>query len=404
MPLTAEDIRQIIRETVPDAVRETIAEEGGAGGPSPSDWRKGFTPGPSRRKRGYDPENNPAHRGLRAGALVLAMAHGKGDPDRAAAYIERWYEQADAEPILRALAAGSAVDGGFLIEGDVSAEIIELLRPASVIRGMNPVMMPMPNGTIRVRKLAGGSSASYSGENEDISASQPEFGELVLTARKLTALVPISNDLVRAPSAGAEGIVRDDVVQAMALRGDLAMLRGDGLDNTPKGLRHWALAPNVFAARATVNLDNVTADLRDAVNALESADVRMIRPGWLMAPRTKNYLMTVRDGNGNFAFRDEMRAGRLWEFPFATTTQIPTNLNGNESELYLVDFADAVIGEQEGVILDVSSEASYIENGNLVSAFSRDQTVIRAIGLHDFGMRHDASIVVVTGVTWGAGA
>ena len=138
--------------------------------------------------------------------------------------------------------------------------------------------------------------------------------------------------------------------------------------------------------------------------ALRNANVRMIRPGWLFSPRTEHYLMTIRDGNGNFAFREDMLAGKLWGYPFGVTTQIPDNLGGgsDESEIYLVDMADSVIAESTNLIIDVSSEAAYHDGGNVVSAFSLDQTVIRVIASHDFGMRHDASVAVLSAVKWGA--
>jgi HK97 family phage major capsid protein len=124
-----------------------------------------------------------------------------------------------------------------------------------------------------------------------------------------------------------------------------------------------------------------------------------------MSPRSEHYLMTVRDGNGNFAFRSEMLAGRLWGYPFGVTSQIPENLavtGSSESEIYLADFADVVIGEASTLVLDVSDTAAYHDGSNVVASFSLDQTVIRAIERHDFGMRHDASVAVLTDVDWGA--
>lgn len=422
MRLTAEAIQGMIRDAAGTALREH-AEIGGGGTAGP-DWRQRFMGGTGygptnmlgapvgmlRQRRALDPirndgsEGRPDDRGMRMAGIVLAMATARGNVDQAARLIEQRYPDAESEIMLRALAAGSAVDGGFLVIGDTADEVIELLRPASVFRRMRPTTLPMANGVLTIRKLVSGAAAAYTGENEDIAVTQPEFGQLRLTARKLAAIVPISNDLIRAPSAGAESVVRDDLVAAMATRSDLAFLRGTGLADTPKGLRYWAPAANVIPANGTVNLANVTADLSLLLDTLESADVRMIRPGWLMAPRTKNYLMQLRDGNGNFAYRDEMLRGTLWGFPFAVTTQIPTNLGvgGDESEIYFVDFADAILAEVEGLMLDTSEEASYVENGTLVSAYSRDQTLIRAIQLHDVGMRHDASVAVLTEVTWGA--
>ncbi len=398
MTITREDIAVLVRETVQTTLAEGF-EEWEKSQPAPGKtWREKIigegddTLSPAR-KRITEPEA-----GMPMARIVLALAATKGDPEKSAAWLDKHYP-GDTKT-LKALAAGDASAGGFLIVGDTADEVIELLRPASVVRSLNPVLLPMPNGTVTIRKLAGGANASYVGENDDIGVTEPQTGMLRLTWRKLAAIVPVSNDLIRAPSAGAETVVRDDLVNAIAQREDLAFIRDDGTSDTPKGLRFWAPAANVIAANSTVNLANVTEDLANLLLQLRNADVRMLRPGWIMAPRSELFLMTVRDGNGNFAFRDEMLTGSLWGFPFRTTTQIPINLAGDESEVYIVDFADAVIGEADGLMLDASNEASYVENSNVVSAFSRDQTVIRAIELHDFGMRHDASVAVLNEVTW----
>ncbi|MCY1542682.1 Phage capsid family protein [compost metagenome] len=88
------------------------------------------------------------------------------------------------------------------------------------------------------------------------------------------------------------------------------------------------------------------------------------------------------------------------------SNQIPTNLgvDGDETEIYFVNFADLMIGEDMDLVIDLSKEATYKDgSGNVVSAFQRDQTLIRVIAKHDFGPRHVESIVVATGVDWGAG-
>jgi HK97 family phage major capsid protein len=161
----------------------------------------------------------------------------------------------------------------------------------------------------------------------------------------------------------------------------------------------------VITVNATVNLANVTVDLGKLWLALRGANVRMANCGWLMAPRTENYLRNLRDGNGNKAFpeMEGMTTPRLQGYPVASTTQIPTNLavtGSNESEIYFVDFNDAIIAEVPGMIIDASGEAAYHDGSNVVAAFSLDQTVIRVIAQHDFGMRYDASVAVLSDVDW----
>jgi HK97 family phage major capsid protein len=358
--------------------------------------------------RGYHPPA-PEEKGLAVGGMIRMLAMAKGDQDKAVEIAKKQY---DAESrVIKALMAGDATAGGFLVAPEFSTEVIELLRAQSVVRAMNPVVMPMDQGTLSIPKLTGGATAAYTGESQNIASSQQTTGMLDLVWKKLAALVPISNDLLRfsTTNPSADGVVRDDIVNALALREDLAFIRGDGLSGTPKGLRNWCPTANLDATNTSVNLANVTTDLGNLVLLLKNANVRMLRTGWLFSPRTENYLMTVRDGNGNFAFRDEMLLGRLWGFPYKTTTQIPITLNytgstDDESENYICDFADAVIGESSEILIDASSNAAYYETSPaaaVVSAFSRDETVIRAIARHDFGMRHDASVAIHPDVAWG---
>jgi len=381
--MNTEEVKKMIDEIVKEAVEPLTEQQ--------TKWAENLRKEVTRVEEKRD-------KGLQVARMVRALAATKGDPERAAVYAKKNF---DDDEIVKALEVSTPQAGGYIVPEQYSAEIIELLRPQTVVRRMGAVTVPMPTGTLNIPTLAGGGSASYIGENTDIPKTQPSFGTIQLTWKKLAALVPISNDLLRFSSPAADMIVRDDLVAAMAQREDAAFIRDDGQNNTPKGLRFWAPSVNAIPANATASLDTVTTDLGKLVLALKQANVRFIRPGWLMSPRTEMYLLTLRDGNGNYAFRPEMLAGRLFGYPYAVTTQIPENLEGNETEVYLVDFADAIIGESTQLIIDASTEASYIDDG-LKSAFSLDQTVIRVIAEHDFAMRHAASVAVLTGVKWGA--
>lgn len=322
-------------------------------------------------------------------------------------YAEKHFGEGAA--IVKALASEDNEDGGFLLAPEISADIIELLRPASVVRQLNPNIIPMNSGTMLIPKITAGSSGSYIGENTNVPATQPTFGQIQAVARKLAALVPISNDLIRRADPGSETMIRDDLVAGLAQTSDLAFIRDDGTANAPKGLRYWAAAANVIdsADHGSPDLADMTTDLGALVLALVGSDVRMLRPGWIMSPRSWNALMTIRDGNGNFAFRDEMLAGTLWGWPFKFTSQIPENLDdsataaNNESEVYFSDFADVIIAEAMQLELAVSSEAAYHDGSNVVAAFSLDQTVMRAILEHDLVVRHAESVAVLIEVTWG---
>ena len=157
---------------------------------------------------------------------------------------------------------------------------------------------------------------------------------------------------------------------------------------------------------ATPSIQDTFTDLGRLVQTLLDANIPMISPAWIMAPRTEMFLRTLINSNGVPVFLPEMGTGRLWGFPYGTTTGVPVNVgtSSNKSELYLVDMAQVIIGEAMNLIVDASQEAAYHDGTNVQAAFSLDQTVVRAIAEHDLGVRHDKAIAVLTELTWQPGS
>jgi HK97 family phage major capsid protein len=342
-----------------------------------------------------------AEKGLLAARFMRAVAAGKGDSSRAVRFAHKHWGD-DADTVVKALEASDAEGGGVLIPTQWSGEVIELLKERTTVRRLGPRIIPMPTGSMQMSKLTGGATAGYIGESQNLPVTEQTFGNINLTWKKLAALIPVSNDLLRFNTEGADAIVRDDAVSAMATREDQAFLRDDGTQFTPKGLRHWVPAAHVMGANGTVNLANVTSDLAALILLLREANCRFLNMNWIMAPRTEFYLLSVRDGNGNFAYRDEMLRGTLWGIPYASTTEIPTNLGtgGDESEIMLADFADILLGESGTLEVMASDVAAYYDGTQVQAAFSLDQTVIRLIAHHDLAVRHEESLAVMNEVVW----
>jgi HK97 family phage major capsid protein len=386
-----EDIAAIVKEAVGDilADRKERDSESALGGKFDK-LVEALT-----HQRTADPEKE--ERGLKAGRFMRAVCAGKGDPERAAKFAKLTWGDGD---VAKALEASDAAAGGVLVPPGWSSDLIELLRERAVVRRMRPTVIPMPGGSLQFPKLTGGATAGYVGESYNLPVTGQTFGQINLTWKKLACLIPISNDLLRFAAVAADGVVRDDAIAAMAIREDQAFLRSDGSAFAPKGLLYHTPSSNKFNANVTVNLANVTHDLADAILRLRQSNCRFLRPGWIMAPRSELYLMSVRDTNGNFAFRDEMLRGNLWGFPYASTNEVPINLSGTNSEVYLADFADVVLGEANTIMVSASDTAAYYDGSAVQAAFSLDQTVMRLIAHHDLNVRHEGSLCVIEAVTW----
>jgi HK97 family phage major capsid protein len=350
--------------------------------------------------------------GMRFGQMLHVLGAVKGDLGKAVDLsVKRWGKDDDfTKELSKAMTVSDTTAGGTLVPEVWSTDVIEFLRPMAVVRSVGPLVLPMEKGNLTIPRISGGSTSYYSGEGQNMTNSQQATDAIRMAAKKLTTITPLSNDLIRQSGGAADTMSRNDTIRSMAAREDLAFIRGDGTSDTPRGLKN--LMPQTAAAQipsnATVNLANVITDLGKIVTRLVSQNIPMINVAWIMSSRSENYLKTVLTANGQFVFRAEMDQGKLWGFPYRRSNQIPENLSvvgsgANESEVYLADFADVVIGDTLKLIVDVSTEAAFYDaaTATIVSAFSKDLTVMRVISEHDLALRHQASAAMLTGVLWG---
>jgi len=329
---------------------------------------------------------------------VRALHIGRGDLDAAVAYAN--LQNPD---LARALSAGVAASGGYAIPEGWSGEIIAALRSRVAVRRLNPVTVPMLSGNLTYPKITVGATVQYVGENAQVVQVQPSLGNVNLTARKLAALVPVSNSLLRYANPAADKIVTEDLISAAAVVEDAAFIRGDGTVFTAKGLRNWALSANVFTSSGN-SFTQIDSDLSGMEGALIAAGIPMLRPGWILSTRTEQSLKNLRGSEGHRIFPEMTQAGGgklLRGFPYVATTSMPTNLNGgSQTEIILADFSEVVVGDYP-LLVDAARSGSYKDSGgNMVSAFSTDQTVVRLVIQSDLALKHSEAVAVLTGVSY----
>lgn len=406
--LTAEQLASFISlegqiNTLTDKLsRAEAAERSAASAAVPvSEGAQGINSPPAHISGPFNEVTKP---GVAMAQMVRLMVQAGGDQRAAAEMAKSGGYGAD---VHMALSTVTPAAGGVLVPENFSTSVIESLRPKSVVRKMGAISLPLNNGNLTMPRITGNTQVSYLGTEEDIAITGMQFGDMKLSAKKAAAIVPLSNDLLAVSGVNprVDAQVSSDLAVSMGLSEDLHFIRADGSGALPKGLRYWALAGNVLGAPAGNSLAQVDLYLGGMMLRLEASNVDLAGCGWIMAPRTLRWLQTLRDGNGNKAY-PEIDAGMLKGYSVALTTQIPVNLGvgGNESEIYFVNFADCYIGEDTNLAIAISTEASYKDGGgNTVSAFQRDQTLIRVISKHDFGPRHVESVAVGTAITWGVG-
>lgn len=345
-----------------------------------------------------------AEKGDALGALIVARY--KFGQDRDAAIRDFTGKYGARSPRVLALQQSQFTAGGALLSDNfVGQELIELLRAKAAVRRAGARILTLVNGTATIPKVTGGSSSYWSGEGDNITPSDMATGQVKLLEKKLTSLVPVSNDLLKKGDISVQRMVRDDMIASSANTEDIAFLRGDGSLGGPRGVYHLVGdAGRTDTAGAT--LANIRTDVKRARNRLGNANAPNIRRAWFLHSRDINFIGTeIVDANSNLVWPAmaegdgaKWNGGTVYE-----NNNIPTTLGGGtESEMYLIEMSEFFIGDSPEFELELFANATYVDSSNATrSGVSRDESVVRLIRKTDCAMRHAESAHVTEKITYG---
>lgn len=336
------------------------------------------------------------------GRAVKCINSAGDDIEKASFIAEKKFGDSEMAREFKALSATVPSDGGYLVPEVYANEIIELLYPATTIYSLGARRLDMVNGNLNIPKVKTGSRATFSGENRVTPKSAPKFGNLKLSAKKLTALIPMSNDLLRSTNFDNDVIVGQDITKQMALGVEWGAFMGSGNEFQPLGILNnkkvqTISADKIDAAYATKGVLTAAFPNYMAAVVLKS-NTYAEGLGFVFNTSVEQFFKSMRDNVGGFIFADEMNAnGTLAGYPYKTTNLLET-VDG-KAKIIFGNWNDMIIGEQGALEIVTSKEGTWTDDsGNLVSAFENDQTLIRAINNVDVGLRHEESFAIAENV------
>lgn len=316
----------------------------------------------------------------------------------------------DAMPMAKAV--GSALDGmkqkiqnattpsegGFLINTEYSGMIINPLLANTIIEKLPITKMAMGSGNLTIRTALSQGNPGWNSESSPSTSVSTVFGDIKLSAKKLDGKVVITNEQLAWDSISTDSVVTG-LLQAYFQRVvDYGMLYGIGTSNSPMGLDGLLLAANKQGSASTVTTSNTPIEL---ITYLNSLNVPEEGRAWLMHPQMWGYLINLKTTTGAFIFREEMSRGMLFGYPIVQSSSVGYTFTGtyntSSADIFFGSWKEIVMGQVGGMEVIASREASYYNGSTYVSAFDRNETVIRAIQYCDFNIMHNTSIVKFTG-------
>jgi HK97 family phage major capsid protein len=287
----------------------------------------------------------------------------------------------------RAMAEGIDASGGFLVPEYLSSTVIDRVRNKAQVIAAGALTVPMDSDTLNLARLAGGNSAAWKAENAPVTESDQTWERVQLKTKTAVVLQRLSQELFEDLSPEGAKVIENEIVQALALKLDLAALRGSGTDPEPRGIRNQT-GVNIVSLGANGAIPTNYDFLIDALSAVR--DANGAPSAAIYASRTAKTLDKLKDSTGQ-PLRQPASVAELAKF---VSNQIPVNLTQGTStdcsEGYVGDFANVLIGVRPtiGVRVKVLSER-YADNLQVgLIAW------IRA----DVGLAHPEHLSVVTGI------
>ena len=309
----------------------------------------------------------------------------------------------------KALAAGTTNSGSEMVAEIVSDDIIPALGNMTVMRRNGATLIDNPTGDLRIPRMSSIVAGTWAGEgaSHGNTATSPGTDSVVMSNKQLIITVPVSKRLLMFGGPNTERAVLNNVLRGAAITEDAAFLRATGSATVPTGIRNQALAANVFAitkAGALATATEIEADLSKLKLKLAESNIMVgDSTKFLMSNRTGEHLSLLRDANGNKIYPELSQAQRkIGFYGVDFSEQIPNNLNTDESEVYLVNFTDVLIGDSMVAELDVLENVTYTDSGgNLQTTVDSSEVVVRLSLMTDIALQYNTAVAVATGVDWG---
>ena len=285
------------------------------------------------------------------------------------------------------LASGN---GGNLVIEEYAQGFIDMLWNRTILGEMGIPFVPTASGNLTIPKILESVSASYVPESGAVDTSTMSFGLVRLSVKKLMALVPISNDLIRYANYNTDAIARDNIMRSMVQAMNTAFVYGKAEKGAPLGIANYVGVQkhnNGTAVKASFDLG---LEMRAA---LGKKNLGFDNLYWVMGWDT---FLALQKEVTNFdrAQLLELSQGKWHGIPVIVTNIIKNE--ANKEDLFLVS-ADQVVAIQGlAVTLDMSGEASFQTKDGLVNAFAQDFTIIRAIAEHDWKLAYAEAVVHAT--------
>jgi HK97 family phage major capsid protein len=238
---------------------------------------------------------------------IASGANDNDDLERKAfvSFARRGVERMGADEI-KGLTVATDAAGGYLAPEQFGSELIKLLRQFSPIRQYAKVIT-IGASEIKYPRRTTSTAASWVGETDDRTASEPAFEQVSIAPYELATFTDVSTQLLEDNAYNLEGELASDFAESFGITEGLAFVKGTGTGQ-PKGIMAATGISEVKTGAAAGFAATSPADtIIGMFHALPGVHAQ--NGVWLMNRTTLGIIRQWKDGMGRYLVIDPLTAG-----------------------------------------------------------------------------------------------
>lgn len=282
-------------------------------------------------------------------------------------------------------------------------EFVDALRPIT-ITGRLPNVRKVPLN-VRYLTQSGGATVNWIGEGGATPVGEMSLASETLGIAKASGILICTRELAENSTPAAESLFGIELRAALVEFLDRQFINPSVFavaNVSPASITNGSTA--IISSGTTVAA--IVADFAALFEAVSNG-TNMVTPVLIMTPASAIGLALRRDSAGGPAFPGiTVNGGSLFGVPVIVSASVPGSVSGG-TIIVLVDASEIIIGNEDLLTIDISTEASVQMESSpasgpqqLVSFFSLNLVGIKVVVYRNWKRRRDAAVAYIDGVTY----
>lgn len=254
--------------------------------------------------------------------------------------------------IKNALEVGEDSEGGYLVPDEYENTIIDKLNEFNIMRSI-AYEFPTASGDRKIPVVVSHGTASWVDEEGSIPESDDTFGQVLISAYKLSTLIKVSSELINDSVFSIDNYIAKEFARRMGYAEEEAFITGDGTGK-PTGI--FASTGGGEVGVTTTSSTAITFDeLYDLYYSLRGAYRK--NSTWVMNDSTVKAIRKLKDANGQYLWQpaESVTPDTLIGKPILTSTYAP-EIASSKTPIAFGDFSYYWIADRQGSTLQRLNE------------------------------------------------